>query len=624
MLWKYILRHLPGYILGVLVLFFVDYLGLFIPQLTGELIEGLGGQNGLGAITFTRDDIIRNVLSILAVGTGMALGRFGWRFFLFGSARKIEMEIRNDLFEHLTTLSDRYYSEHKTGDLMAYFTNDLNSLRSAIGPAIITAFDAVVMGAMVIAKMIDYVNLKLTFIACIPMLVILGGAIWYAVKVEPMYKKINDTFSEMSDKVQESFSGIRVIKSFVREDAENMAFDVTNKNKMASVLKVAKANSVVWPALEFLIGLCKLITVFLGGYMFYQKTISLAQFVAFNQYVSMLVWPMIAAGDSLNMISQGRAAVKRLSEIFDATADIVDTGKDSGITELSGGFSLENLSFAYPGTETPVLDGVSFSVKPGETLAIMGRTGCGKTTIASLLLRLFETKEGQILFDGHDIRDIPLDVLRSSIALVPQDNFLFSDSVQANIAFGTRDFIEFPDEKLSMALVNKSEDELNKYLDKKMNERCAKNDELQNDLDKVEQAAKTAVVHDNIISFPKGYSTVIGERGVTMSGGQKQRSSIARALMKDAPLLILDDSLSAVDTDTEEKIIDNLKAERRGKTTVMIAHRISTVRNADHIVILENGKVAEYGTHDELVALGGRYARLYEKQQLEKMIEEAV
>ena len=624
MLWKYIKRHMPGYICGVLVLFGVDYLGLFIPQLTGELIEGLGGQNGLSAITFTRDDVLRNIISILAVGTGMALGRFGWRFFLFGSARKIEMEIRNDLFEHLTTLSGRYYNEHKTGDLMAYFTNDLNSLRSAIGPAIITAFDAVVMGAMVITKMILYVNLKLTVIACIPMLVILGGAIWYAVKVEPMYKVINDTFSDMSDRVQESFSGIRVIKSFVREDSENKAFEATNRKKKASVLRVAKANSVVWPTLEFLIGLCKLITVFLGGYMFYQKTISLAQFVAFNQYVSMLVWPMIAAGDSLNMISQGRAAVKRLNEIFDAKAEILDTGKDSGITELSGSFALNGLKFRYPGTESNVLDGVSVSVKQGETLAIMGKTGCGKTTVANLLLRLYDTDPGQITYDGHDIKDIPLDVLRSNVALVPQDNFLFSDSVQANIAFGTRKYIEFPDEKLSLAIINKSEDELNHYLDRKMSERCAKNDELNNDLEAVEEAAKTAVVHDNIMDFTNGYSTVVGERGVTMSGGQKQRSSIARALMKDAPLLILDDSLSAVDTDTEEKIIDNLKRVRNGKTNIIIAHRISTVRNADHIMILEGGKVAEYGTHDELIALGGSYARLYEKQQLEKMIEEAV
>ncbi len=616
MLWKYIARHWFSFFMGVLVLFGVDYLGLFIPQFTGEITQGL--YDG----SLTRDGVLHFVILIALTGAGMALGRFGWRFFLFGTSRKVEQEMRDDLYEHLSGLSNAYFNENKTGDLMAHFTNDIASVRMAIGPAVIAAFDAVVMGAMVLAKMILYVNMDLTLIACIPMLVILGGAIWYALYVEPLYKKQNDAFSDLSDRVQESFSGVRVIKAFVREKAESKYFDDVNQKKMKATLHVIKMNAIVWPVLEFCIGSCKLITVFVGGMQVYRGQISLGQFVAFNQYVSMLVWPMIAAGDSLNMFSQAHAALKRIGAIMRKQPDIVDTGKNSGITKLGGEISLNHLKFAYAEGLPEVLEEVSVKIPAGSSLAIMGKTGSGKTTIANLLLRLYETKPGEITFDGHNIQDIPLEVLRTQIAYVPQDNFLFSDTVQANIAFGSRSYIDFPDEKIPASVIRQSEQSLNKYLDKLMNDRYAEADRLHDDLDKVQEAAKTAVIHDNIEGFAEGYSTIVGERGVTMSGGQKQRSSIARAIMKDAPILILDDALSAVDTDTEEQILENLKRERAGKTTIIIAHRISTLQSADKIMVLEDGKIREYGSHEELVRLGGSYAKLYEKQQLEKMIAE--
>lgn len=615
MLKKYLWKYKFMYLIGIAILFIVDILGVYIPQITGELIEGLG-KGGFG-----KAEVGHCVLMLFLTGLGMTLGRFGWRYFLFGSARKIEHGMRVELFNHLSKLSVRYYNENKTGDLMAYFTNDISAIRVAIGPAVISSFDAIVMTIMVVAKMIWYVDIRLTLLSCIPMLFILIGAIWYCKMAVKLYTEKNEAFSALSDKVQESISGIRVIKAFVQEKQDIREFAKANKNNMEKNLRIAKVQTVMIPLLDFLIGVSSVINLLYGGRLLINGEISLGQFVAFNSYIGMLVWPMIAAGDSINSFSQGRAAVNRLNKIFKEVPDIKDTGKDSNITSLHGDIEVKDLDFEYiPGTDK-VLEGVSFKIPKGSTLAIIGRTGSGKTTIANLLLRMYETKPGSIRYDGHNIEDIPLEVLHKQIAYVPQDNFLFSDTVQANIAFGVRDNIEIEAEKFSIKTIGKGINELSSLLEDGELERYEKVDKAYGDLQEVEEAAKLACVHDNIIDFPQKYGTLVGERGVTMSGGQKQRSSIARALMKNAPVLILDDALSAVDTDTEEKILENLKADREDKTTIIIAHRISTIQNADKILVLDEGKMAEYGSHEELLKLGGRYAKLYEKQQLEKMLE---
>lgn len=616
MLWSYIKKYKWQYAIGILILFGVDLLSIYIPQFTGEVTDGLG-TGGFG-----REDVARCCLLIFLCALGMAMGRFGWRWFLFITARKIERGMRDDLFEHLTGLSREYFNTHKTGDLMAHFTNDIAMIRMAIGPAVISVFDAVVMTLMVLGKMIFYVNGRLTLIACIPMLIILGGAIYYCLVADKMYMKKNEAFSALSDNVQESFSGVRVIKAFVREAHEQEKFMKANEANRSMNLKVLKLNVVFSPAIEMVIGICRGITLLYGGWLVYSGKLSVGQFVAFNQYIGMLVWPMIAVGDSVSSFTQGHAAYQRIKKIMQARPDITDTGRDSGIDSLKGQISIHHVSFSYDGGTGKALDDVSVEIPRGSTLAVIGKTGCGKTTLVNLLVRLYETGSGSISFDGHDIKDIPLKVLRSQIAYVPQDNFLFSDTVQANIAFGVRGGHEIEEESFKLKTLGISQAKLGDYLEEDQAERARRIDEYYNDLDRVEEAAKAACVHDNIMDFPGGYSTIVGERGVTMSGGQKQRSSIARALMKDSPILILDDALSAVDTDTEEHILKSLAANRAGKTTIIIAHRISTIQNADKILVLEEGRTAEYGSHAELMRRGGIYAGMYEKQQLERALNE--
>lgn len=617
---KYIKKYWVSYLLGMIVLLAVDYLGLLIPEYTGDVTDGLIAGMGMA-------EVISLLVKILFVGGLMALGRFGWRFYIFGAARKIEYELRGEMFEHLSTLSMRYYNENKTGDLMAHFTNDLGAIRMSLGPAVISTFDAIVMTIMVIAKMIIHVNLSLTLFACIPMLVILFGGIYYGGAAERRFAEKQKAFSDMTDQVQESVSGIRVIKAFVQEKEEREAFAKANLNNKQKNLSVVKLQAVVMPLLDVIVGISSVIALLYGGKLVLDKVLTAGEFVAFTSYVGMLAWPMIAVGDSINSFSQGFASMKRVEAIFAEKPEIVDGAEaDKSLLALRGRISVRHLTFAYQQGISPALRDLSVEIKEGETLAILGRTGSGKTTFANLLVRMYDVGEGEIKIDGHGIKEIPLSILRESIAYVPQDNFLFSDTLQTNIAFGVRRLSDVPEEVFregaaSAKIFMSHKERLEEYLERDFFQSKNRMDKAYDDLEPVMEAAKQACIHENIMDFPKKYSTMVGERGVTISGGQKQRSSIARALMKNAPILILDDSLSAVDTDTEEKILASLKKNRAGKTTIIIAHRISTIQNADHILVLDRGEMAEYGTHNELITKGGIYAKLYEKQQLEKQLE---
>jgi len=575
---RYVKRYWVRYLLGILALFAVDLINVYIPQYTGMITDSLEQRST------DMNGVLRLIGMILLMGGLIAAGRFCWRYFLFGSARHIEREMRDDMFQHLETLSMRYFNTHKTGDLMSRFINDLNAVRQLVGMTVITTFDATVMLILVLAKMIQFVDFRLTCVAVIPLILIIFGDVFYGKAMHRRFLAKQEAFSDLTDQVQETISGIRVIKAFVQEHKELAAFAVSNANCREKNLHVARLQALVMPLLDMVVGASSLLTLLYGGYLAIHEQITLGQFIAFNSYIGMLVWPMMAVGECITSISQGMASLKRILHIHDAKPDVIDGPEmDESIQHLQGDIRLEGLSFTYPDSgDTQALHDLTLHIPAGTSLAILGRTGSGKTTLANLLLRLYDTKPGMIQLDGHNQKEVPLAVLRKDIAYVPQDNFLFSDTIENNIAFGVTDATH----------------------------------------EQVEAAAKAACIHDNIMDFPDGYQTVVGERGATISGGQKQRCSIARALLKDAPILILDDALSAVDTDTEEQILRNLRANRAGKTTILIAHRISTIQNADRILVLDEGGMAEYGTHEELLALGGIYRSIYDKQQLEKQLQE--
>ena len=584
-LMPYLWHYKWNYLCGIIVLLFVDLASLYIPQYTGELIDTLSGSGA--DFSMVKPFLIR----ILIAGLVMMFGRFGWRYFIVGASRGVEYRLRNDMFRHLETLSARYFNSHKTGDLMAHFTNDLQAIRMAVGMAVITTFDAVVMTLMVLFKMIFYVDFRLTLLAFLPLILVAFGCYYYGTEMKKRQIKRQNAFSDLSDKTQESLAGIRVLKAFVQEEADFKAFEEASIHNMEENLNVVRLRAVFGPLLDVIIGISLLLNLLIGGRMVLSGQISIGKFVAFNSYIGMLVWPMIACGDCLNTFSQAAAAFQRIAMIFKEKPDITDsnvTAEADTEAPLKGDIQFNHLTFTYPDGELPVLQDVSLHIPAGEMLGVLGRTGSGKSSLADLLLRVYDCKEGMLMLDGTPIDQIPLAVLHRDVAYVPQENFLFSDTLEENIAFG-------------------------------LEERIQENPSIR---DSIQQAARDACIHDNIMDFPEGYLTMVGERGVTLSGGQKQRSAIARALLKDSSILILDDSLSAVDTDTEEQILDNLLRIRRGKTTIVITHRISTLQKADHVAVLTEGRLAEYGTHEELIAKNGFYSHICEKQQLEAKLQE--
>jgi len=572
---KYYKKYFLRFLIGIIALIIVDLLQIKVPLIVGNITDKIvsGG--------IDENYLLNRGLYLILIGLSIACGRFIWRNLIFGTSRNIEFHLRNDIFRHLERLSQRYFNKHKTGDLMAHATNDINAVRMAIGPGLLMIVDAIVLITLVLYNMVRTIDLRLTLIAIIPFpLIILQGFI-ISKFMRQRFKDKQEAFAKMTDMVQESFSGIRVVKAFIQEYEEIQAFARTNKNNFDKNIRLAKLRSAIEPIITFVVGFSMILTLVYGGRLTMLGRISLGELVAFINFLTMLVWPMMAIGMVLNVIAQGKASLDRVEKILDETPEVFDEKDVLDIKEIKSSIKIKDLSFKYPDSDEFALKDINLHIREGQTLGIIGRTGSGKTTLVNLLLRLYNVSKNQILFGENDIMRIPLRVLRENIAYVPQDNFLFSDTITRNIAFGVDSI----------------------------------------DMDEVVENAKLASVHSNIIEFKEGYETMVGERGITLSGGQKQRISIARALIKEAPILILDDAVSAVDTDTEEKILSSLKNERKNRTTIIIAHRISTIKHSDHIIFLDEGRIIEEGTHDELVRLNGQYNSIVKKQQLADMME---
>lgn len=577
---KYIMgffkKYLLNYILGIIALVMVDVAQTRVPIIVGNIIDGIELTN------ISMSSIKSSIIILFIIAGIMYAGRIVWRYFIFGTSRNIERDIRNDMFSHLEKMSAKYYQNHAPGEIMAYMTNDLDAVRMALAQGILTLFDVIALGTLTLFNMVTEIDPLLTVAAVIPLLLIALSARFMGRELFSRYSGRQEAFADLSSFVQENLSGIKIIKSFVQESKTIISFEKVNKTTYDKNMKLMKLQTVMHPFMQMVSGIALAVAIGYGGYITIQGRITLGDFTAFISYLGMLVWPMMAIGIMINIFTMGAASLERIENILNEQVEISDSNHTLSIDSISGDIQVNNLNYKYPETDKYVLNDISFEVKKGQTLGIIGRTGSGKTTLVNLFLRVFGPDENTVFINDTDISSIPLNILRKNIGYVPQDNFLFSDTIANNIDFGLRS----------------------------------------NDRDKITEAAKAAAVHENIVDFKEGYDTVIGERGVSLSGGQKQRISIARALIKDPEILILDDSVSAVDTDTEEKILKHLSETRNGKTNIIIAHRISTIQNADLIIVLEDGRIAEKGTHNELLGNKGLYHSIYEKQLLEKMLEE--
>lgn len=571
----FFVKHKWKYLLGVVWLLIVDIVQLIIPQILRAVT------NLIEKGTLTTPDLIKYAIYIILTGLVIGLGRYYWRIYIMGTSYELEYYIRNRLFRHLQTLSTNYFNKHKTGDLMAHGTEDINRIRMALGPGIVMITDAIFMTIAVLIIMMYTTDLKLAILALIPLpfLAITIGR--FGKIIFNRSKLVQESFSDLSDKAQENFSGIRVVKSFVQEEREIQKFTESNHQNFKANMHLIKIHGLFDPIVNFISSISYLIVIWYGGTLVIRGTISLGDFVAFLSYLGLLVWPMMAIGFVINILQRGAASMERINNIMSEKPDIYDNDDIIDKSTIQGEIEFKNVSFKYPGSTEYALKDVSLKVPKGSTLGVVGRTGSGKTTIISLLLRLFEIEEGEILVDGVNVSKISLKTLRENIGYVSQDNFLFSNSIKENISF---------------AFDNELDDE------------------------QIYEAAEISQVYDNIMEFPKKFDTSLGERGVTLSGGQRQRTALARAIIKDPDVLILDDSLSAVDTHTEEKILANLEKVLADKTNILIAHRLSTVKNANEIVVFDEGKIVERGTHEELLVTNGLYNDIYQKQLLEEKI----
>ena len=577
---RYYLKNAPVLLLGLLALLMVDYIQLLIPQFYRLVINGVNlGQvvvNGQ-PLSFTKEVLLQHIcLPMIWIVVLMVIGRFLWRICFFGSAVRVAANLRERMFDHSRQLSQQYYQVNKVGNLMSLYTNDIDTIQECFGDGILMFFDALVLGLMALYKMwrMDY---KLTLLALIPALIMFGIGTVMGTAMTKRWEERQQAFSDLSDFAQENFSGIAVIKAFVKELKELMAFRKLNKqNEEINVIYTKIAT-----LLEVLVTLFveSVICVILGygGYLVYQGRFNAGQLVEYIGYFEAIVWPIMAISMLIEKTSRGKASLNRITELLDAPIDVADRPGVQELQNPQGSVEFRCLTFRYPDGEYDVLQDISFTIHPGESVGIVGKTGAGKTALVDLLLRTYNVPDGTLFVDGKDVNTLSIHSVRAACAYVPQDNFLFSDTIAHNIGFGVDDASP----------------------------------------EMIDHAASLADVRDNIVDFKDGYETVLGERGVTVSGGQKQRISIARALLKDAPILILDDSVSAVDTRTEKIILDNLKSSRANKTTLLIAHRISTVERLDKIIFLDDGKIEAVGPHDELYTSCPKYRRMVDLQRLE-------
>ena len=577
---RYYLKHLPVLLLGLLSLILVDYFQLLIPELYRLVINGISegfvvhnGTTQMFTMEFVLDEIC---LPMIFVIVALVVGRFLWRMCFFGSAIRVETDLRERMFDHAKDLSQSYYQRNKVGNLMSLFTNDLRTVQECFGSGILSFFDALLLGCMALYKMFR-MNVLLTLLSLIPMSLLIVVATIVRKYMMRKWTIRQEAFSNLSDHAQESFSGIAVIKAFVKEGRELWKFKSLNRKNENANVDHTRASTLLHIFVTLFVESVICVIMGYGGYLVYDGTFNAGQFVEFIGYFNTIVWPIMAISQIIEMQSRGKASLNRISALLDEEIEVKDGESVDNLDKIEGEIEFKNLTFRYPDASYDALKNISFKINKGENIGIIGKTGSGKTTLVDLLLRTYNVENSTLFVDGHDVNTVGIKNLRDFCAYVPQDNFLFSDTIENNIAFATDT----------------------------------------SDIS-VENASKMSDIHQNITEFKDGYKTVLGERGVTVSGGQKQRISIARALMKNAPILILDDSVSAVDTKTEKIIIENLKNLRQGKTTILIAHRVSTVEKMDKIAYLDDGELLAFGTHSELYDTCPKYRNMVELQRLDE------